>query len=137
MVGIKTSYNSHISNLEVYRRAGAPRKPSETFLTLRFKMLTQVYSASPTDPLHHVVFCTGYNDRIQARGRRRGGRMPFWIETTTHRFFEGWANHSGRGLLGPNMIYAEISRSLKQPAVAAPMRAEPERPRHQQKTLNP
>ena len=129
IVGVKASYYSRITNSEVYRRAGHPRKPSHTLHKLQQKTLKQVFEANHSDPLHHVVFSPGLKDRIQSTGRRRGGKIPYWIEITTQRHFpELWAKHLGRrvGIMGPNVIYAEISRSLLHfPAsVAAPMRAD-------------
>ena len=130
IVGIIASYYSRITNLEVYRRAGKPRKPSQTLNKLQLNMLHHIYQASITDPLHHVVFCSAYKDRIQVTGRRRGGKIPYWLEITTHRHFpQEWQNHPGVGFLGPNVVYAEIGRSLRRLRVA-PMRANQERARH-------
>ena len=127
-MGVKASYYSRISNVEVYRRAGHPRQPSHTLHKLQRKMLKQVFEAHHSDPLLHIVFSPGLKDRIQSTGRRRVGKIPYWIETTTQRHFpELWATHLGRrvGIMGPNVIYAEISRSLHRfpSSVAAPMRA--------------
>ena len=124
IVGVKASYYSRITNLEVYRRAGEPRKPSDTLHKLQIKMLDQVYSSPIEDPLHNVVFCSAYKDRIQVTGRRRGGKIPYWLEITTQRHFpQEWHANPGVGFLGPNLVYAEIGRSLRRRRVA-PMRAE-------------
>ena len=124
IVGVKASYYSRITNLEVCRRAGEPRKPSDTLHKLQIKMLDQVYSSPIEDPLHSVVFCSAYKDRIQVTGRRRGGKIPYWLEITTQRHFpQEWHANPGVGFLGPNLVYAEIGRSLRRRRVA-PMRAE-------------
>ena len=77
---MKASYYSKITNVEVYRRAGRPKKPSDTLQKLQKNMLKQVFDAQETDPLHHVVFSPALKDRIQATGRRRGGKIPYWLE---------------------------------------------------------
>ena len=131
IVGVKASYYSRITNMEVYRRAGHPRKPSDTLQKLQRNMMIQVFEAPETDPLHHVVLSPAFKDRIQATGRRRGGRIPYWLETTTQRVFpEVWQNFSGNSVLGPSSIYITIRRSLRQHAEVAPMRAESLRARH-------
>ena len=125
IVGIKASYFSRITNLEVYRRAGEPRKPSHALNKSQYRMVQQVFEANPRDPLHHVVFSPALKDRIQSTGRRRGGKIPYWVETTTQRHFgDIWNRCSNSGILGPNLVYAEISRSLKRMLEAAPMRAD-------------
>ena len=124
IVGIKASYYSRISNVEVYRRAGNPRKPSDTLNKSQLKMVKQVFEASTLDPLHQVVFSPALKDRIQATGRRRGGKIPYWVETRNKGHFrEEWNRCSRYGILGPNLVYAEISRSLQSLPDAAPMRA--------------
>ena len=131
IVGVKASYYSRITNLEVYRRAGHPRQPSDTLQKLQVNMLKQVYDAADCDPLHHVVFSPALKDRIQATGRRRGGKIPYWLETTTQRIFPDiWQNHSANSVLGPNVIYITIKRSLREHAELAPMRAALPRARH-------
>ena len=42
--------------------------------------------ASDYDPVKNVVFNPGYEDRIQTTGRRRGGKITYWIEVTTKSF---------------------------------------------------
>ena len=141
IVGIKASYYSRVTNQAVLERAGNPRLPSQTLNKLQLKLLHCVFKADPIEPVHHVVFSPALKDRIQCTGKRRGGTIPYWIETTTQRHYpETWTNHPGRGILGPNQVYAEISRlisrSQSNAPAAAPMRAR-ERARHQQKTLKP
>ena len=124
MLGIKASYYSRILNSEVYRRAREPRKPSQTLNKLQLKLLRQVFGADHNDPIHHVVFSPGLKDRTLAMGRRRGGKIPYWVETTTQRHYaELWRHFNARNVLCPNFIYTQISKSLRLPAVAVPMRA--------------
>ena len=59
IVGIKASYYSRITDVEVYRSAGEPRKPTHTLHKLQPKMLQHIYTTSMSDPIHHVVFCSG------------------------------------------------------------------------------
>ena len=123
IVGIKASHYSRIPNNEVWRRARYPKKPSEFLLRKQTKLLEQVFLASDHDPLKNVVFNTGYKDRIKTTGRRRGGKIPYWIEVTTQRHFKSeWDQHSGRSILGDNTVYAAISRAPRASGTA-PMRA--------------
>ena len=88
IVGVKASYLLFNNpNTEVARRAGYPKHPSATLNELQLKFIHQVFTASDRDPLHHVVFSPALKDRIQCTGRRRGGKIPYWIETTTQRHF--------------------------------------------------
>ena len=131
VVKIKASYYSRITNDEVYRRAGGPKLPSDTMSQQQLKILQQVFNSQPENPLHHVVLSPAYKDRIQATGRRRGGKIPYWIEITTQRHFpETWNLHPGNGILGPNVVYGQIARSLRTMSDAAPMRADLQRARH-------
>ena len=131
IVGGKASYYLRVSNLEVYRRAGHPRKPSDTPQKLQINMRRQVFEAPESDPLHHVVFSPALKDRIQTTGRRRGGKIPYWLETTMQRVFpEVWQNHSDDSVLGPNVVYIAIRRSLREHAEMAPVRAALPRARH-------
>ena len=137
MVGIKASYYSRSPNSEVYRRAGEPRKPSQTLKKLQLKMLRQVFGAGHNDPIHHVVFSPGLKDRTQAMGRCRGGKIPYWVEATTQRSYaELWRHFNARNVFGPNFIYTQISKSLKLPAVACQCARE-RAPGSSKKTLNP
>ena len=123
IVGIKASYYSRITNNEVWRRARYPKKPSDLLLQKQHKLLEQVFLASDHDPLKNVVFNSGYKDKIKTTGRRRGGKIPYWIEVTTKRRFKvEWDQNSGRSILGDNTVYADISRALRASGTA-PMRA--------------
>ena len=130
IIGIKASYYSRINNHVVWRKAGYPRKPSSFIHNAQSKLLRQVFLSNPKDPFHHVVFSPGYKDRIQSMGRRRGGKVPYWIEVTTQRHFKTlWDQNPGRGILGPNHVYTSILRALRIPFGAVPMRARTRRAR--------
>ena len=65
------------------------------------------------DPIHNVVFCTGLRDRIHIKGRHKGRKKPYWLETTTRRFFpNAWSECCGSGILGRNTVYSKIRREL-------------------------
>ena len=71
-IGIKASFYSRISNAEVWEQASRPRRPSETLHKTQYKMMREVYCSNMDNPIHNVVFCTGFKDRIYTQGRRRG-----------------------------------------------------------------
>ena len=124
VVGIKASYYSRIPNTAVREKAGFPSKPSDSLYAAEHKLLRQVFLAPTTDPMHHVVLSPAYKDRIQATGRCRGGKIPYWIEVITKRYYsEIWDHNPGRGILGPNQVYSSISRALRSSSGYAPMRA--------------
>ena len=83
--------------------------------------LKMFFCAEPEEPMHHVVFCAAYKGRISTTGRRRGMKVPYFIETTTRRQFpQHWRNNPGRGILGPNAVYSAVNipQSLRQCAPA-------------------
>ena len=95
-----------------------PSTPSTLNLDPQLKMLKQVFEADHNDC--GIQSRLRIKDHIQAMGRCGGGKIPYWVETTTHwHFVELWQQYNAR-----NIIYMQISRSLRFPAVAAPMRAE-------------
>ena len=58
-------------------------------------MMDEVFFAPYTDPLHNVVFCSSYKDRILAQGSGRGMQVPYWIEVGHKKFYpEMWHDHS-------------------------------------------
>ena len=123
IVGIKASFYSRVSNNDVWRRAQYPQRPSDRLSKLQFTMLKDVFQAPMEDPLHNVVFSSAYRDRIQVRGRHRGRRKAYWLETTTQVYFpHAHSPHPGSGILGPNLVYAQINRDLDSTG-QAPMRA--------------
>ena len=87
IVNTKASYYSKISNHEVWRTAGYPKKPSYFLLKAQYSILSEVFHTDSSKPLHHVVFNSAYRDRIIVKGRRRGRKKPYFIETTAKRYF--------------------------------------------------
>ena len=73
-MGVKASYYSRITNVEVYRRAGEPRKPTDTLHKLQMKMLQQIYNASINDPLHHVVFSSALKGQNTSHRKNERGQ---------------------------------------------------------------
>ena len=71
--------------------------------------------------------------RIQAQGRRKGVRFPYWVEVTTHRHFPSiWigdhtaGSYAAKQLYGQNEQYVILKKqlqSLRDPAEQAPKRA--------------
>lgn len=111
-INIKASYYSHIPNSDVYAQAGHPRKPSDYLKASQLKMLKEVYSLPQDSPIHNVVFCSAYRDRILTQGRRRGMQIPYWLESTTKRHYpELWTNHNAAS--SPNFKYVVLARKLR------------------------
>ena len=128
IVGIKASYYSRISNHVVWRKANYTQRPSDRLHNLQYKMLYQVFTSPLEDPIQNVVFSSAYRDRIVFKGRHRGRKRPYWLETTTQTHVpELCSKYSRCSNLGRFTIYAEINRDLRSTG-QAPMRA-PERAR--------
>ena len=72
VIGIKASYYSRIPNHSVWRQAGYPKLPSTQLNNLQGSMMEEELFTLYTDPLHNVVFCSSFKDRILAQGRKRG-----------------------------------------------------------------
>ena len=123
IVGIKASFYSRTPNSEVYQIAGKPRLPSELLNSLQYKQVVEVFSAQITDPVHNVVFASALKDRITQTGKRRGRSIPYWLPTTTKRFFQSrWASdHTARS---PDAQYISISRAIRESCGEAPKRAQ-------------
>ena len=131
VVNIKASYYSRISNHTVWRTANYPSKPSSFLYKAQQKLLEAVYATDLSEPLHNVVFTSVYKDRIISTGRRRGMKMPYWIEITTQRHYKNhWQVNPGKGILGPHQVYATINRDLKSSFERAPKRARQKRAGH-------
>ena len=123
-INIKASYYSQITNADVYAQAGHPRKPSESLVAAQHKMLHEVYSLPQDSPVHNVVFCSAFRDRIYTQGRRRGMQIPYWLESTTKRHYpEIWDAKDQTAVSGPNFKYVVLGRKLRQEKGAAPKRA--------------
>ena len=128
IVNIKASYYFRITNHTVWRVAGYPKKPSFFLKRSQTKLLEEEFFTDPEEPIHHVVFCNAYKDRIITTGRRRGMQFPYFIETTTRRQLPNrWIDHPGRGIFGPNDVYVAINRDLKHSSEHASMRASRQR----------
>ena len=121
-IGIKASYYSRVSNMDVWTQAGRPNRPSETLKVAQYKMLHEVYAAQEHEPLYNVVFCSGNKDRILAQGRRRGMQFPYWIEVMLKRYHPSLSDHTA-GLYGPHFKYTLMKRALRNPLELAPKRA--------------
>ena len=88
IMGIKASFLSRITNNDVWRRARYSRKPSSFLNNAQSKLLSTVFLTQDQDPVHRVVFSPGFKGRIQSMGRRRGGKLSYWIEVTTYMFYK-------------------------------------------------
>ena len=123
VVGIKASYYSRITNLEVWHKARDPKLPSETLHKLQLTMMREVFTQPRTDITHSVVFGSAFKDRILSQGRRRGMQFPYWIEVMCKRYFpkEFAQDHTA---LGPHFKYSVISKLMREPFFGlAPKRA--------------
>ena len=121
-IGIKASYYSRISNLEVWKQAGEPTPPSKTLNAKQKDFLGAVFAAKPTDPIHNIVFCSAFKDRIISQGRRRGRKCPYWLEVVTSRHYPNIWNHHN-ALFGVHFKYVTLSRLLRGAPEKAPKRA--------------
>ena len=105
IVGIKASYYLRVSNHAVWRQANYPQRPSDRLRDL-------------------AVFSSAYRDRIVIKGRHRGRKRPYWVETTTQNFFPNrWTIHSRRSGLGKFTIYAEVNREPEKHRASANARS--------------
>ena len=121
-IGIKASYYSRVSNIDVWTQASRPHRPSETIKKTQFNMLREVFSQNMDSPAHNVVFCTGLKDSIFTQGRRRGMQFPYWIEVMIKRYYPDLSNHN-TGIQGPNFRYVLLYRALQSLPEMAPKRA--------------
>ena len=121
-IGIKASYYSRISNLEVWKQAGEPTPPSKTLNAKQKDFLGTVFAAKPTNPIHNIVFCSAFKDRIISQGRCRGRKCPYWLEVVTSRHYPNIWNHHN-ALFGVHFKYVTLSRLLRGAPEKAPKRA--------------
>ena len=77
---IKHSYYSRISNFEVWVRAGRPMQPSFILQHRQYKQLLTLLHSTPDDPLHNIVFCSAFRDRLQYNPKARGRPKPYWLQ---------------------------------------------------------
>ena len=128
IVNFKASYYSRITNNVVWRTANYPRKPSSFLHNAQHKLLVALFHSTIDDPFHNVVFNSAYTDRIIVTGRRRGMKMPYWIEIATQRHYPNhWKQNPGKGILGPHQVYATLNRDLKSSFERTPKRADEKR----------
>ena len=122
-IGIKASH-SKVSNHVVWRQTNFTRRPSYLLSEFQKKIMRQVFRAGMSNSLHNVVFNTASRDRIVIRGRHRGHKRPYWLQTTTQRYYPLlWSQHSRRGSRGRFSIYSEINRDEQHRAGANALRA--------------
>ena len=95
-----------------------PSQPTET--PLHNPTNTSNKSSFPKDPLHNIVFCHPLKDRIQARGRRKGKQIPYWVEVTSHKHVPTiWVGdhtarrYAAKQLYGQNEEYVIVGKSFE------------------------
>ena len=80
----KVSYYSRISNYRVWKVAQRPVLPSQHILLQQFKLLVRATTIPPGQPLHHVIFSRGYEDRAKfSKSKPRGHQAKYWYEIVT------------------------------------------------------
>ena len=80
-IGIKASYYSRISNQRVWNFAFKPVITSQTVLKQQFQLLNKSLATPPVDLFHHVMFSSGYKDRVKFTKRyKRGHPGHYWFE---------------------------------------------------------
>ena len=85
-INMKASYYSRISNKSVWIRAVLP---SQTILPAQIKQLTECLATPQDDPLFHVIFCPGYEDRVGIqKNSKRGPPPPHWLGLVTAKAME-------------------------------------------------
>ena len=92
IAGIKASYYSRVSNHVVWREANYLQRPLDRLYNLQYKMMYRVFT-SPIWKTHYITwwFSSANRDRIVIKGRHKGRKRPYWLETTTQTFFpERW-----------------------------------------------
>ena len=122
-IGIKASFYSRVSNQDVWQQAGEPTPPSKLLNSKQKDFLGSVFLANPKDPIHSIVLCSAYKDRILTQGKRRGRKCPYWLEVVTSRHYpQIWQDHNA--LFGANFKYVTLLRLLRGASEKAPKRAQ-------------
>ena len=128
VIGIKSSYYSHVTNKSVWYQAGRPPLPSQLILSQQFRLLLNSLQAPPTEPLHHVAFGPALKDRISLHKHyKTGPPPPYWVHLVGQKALEFYQATIGedpdkrRDLLG---LRQYCNRNLDFPALllAAPTR---------------
>ena len=78
-IGIKASFYSRISNQDVWKQGGEPTPPSKLLNSKQKDLLGSVFLANTKDPVHSIMFCSAYKDRILTQGKRKGRKCPYWL----------------------------------------------------------
>ena len=131
IIKIPASYISRVTNHTVWAQANYPKKPSEFILKTEQKLILRTFQAPREDPMHNVLFASGFRDRVNLQGRRRGRPTPTWLQTIPKRRYQAVSNHTA-----PQLFFANIARhrpSGDSFVELAPMRAR-ERARPSQKS---
>ena len=105
IVKIPASYISRVTNHTVWAQANYPKKPSEFVLKTEKKLILRTFQAPREDPMHNVLFASGFRDRINLQGRRRGRPTPTWLQTIPYRHYQAVSNHTA-----PQIFFANIAR---------------------------
>ena len=128
LVDIRASFYSRISNHVVWRTAGYPNEPSYFRLSAQYNIVSEEFHTDSSLPLRHVVLNSAYRDRQKVKGRRRGRKKLYFIETTTQRYFPRiWSENPARGIFGPHAVYSAINKHLRRTSGHAPKRARRQR----------
>ena len=72
-IGTKASYYSRISNQRVWNFAFKPVITSQTILKQPLQLLNKSLATPPLDPFHHVMFSSGYKDRVKFTKKYKRG----------------------------------------------------------------
>ena len=55
--------------------------------------------------MHNVLFASGFRDRINLQGRRRGRPTPTWLQVIPYRHYQAVTNHTA-----PQVFFSNIAR---------------------------
>ena len=105
IIKIPASYISRVTNHTVWAQANYPKKPSEFILKMEKKLILRTFKAPREDPMHNVLFASGFRDRINLQGRRRGRPTPTWLQVIPYRHYQVVTNHTA-----PQIFFSNIAR---------------------------
>ena len=95
---IKASCYSRISNYRVWKAAQRPLLPSQQILSQELELLIKAMTTPPAQPLHHVIFSPGYQDRVRfSKSKSRGHLAKYRLELVTKQaliFHNQYLDHS-------------------------------------------
>ena len=121
---IPASYYSKVTNHTAWRQAGYPQRPSDRILKLERKLISQVFQAPDTDPMHNVVFAAAYKDRIFRDGRRHGRPTAHWANTVCRRHYVDLFSQTDH-TADRHRVYALLARQISEQAPMRDRRARP------------